>query len=56
MRQGPPVCLHNRPIDGPCRDCDHENGCNAGNPCPHPNLQPFAAKETSPVTTIKETR
>ncbi len=44
MRQGPPVCLHNRPIEGPCRDCEIELGCNAGTPCPHPNLQPLKVK------------
>jgi len=71
MRQGPPVCLHNKPIEGPCRLCefefaigshcvcceqyfrsDHERmdhecpggGCNAGTPCPHPNLQPLKVK------------
>ena len=50
MRQGPPVCLHNRPIEGPCRDCEIESlyrrfgGCDAGDPCPHPNLQPLESE------------
>ena len=38
MRQGPPVCIHNKPIEGLCRDC----GCNASSPCSCPNLQPLA--------------
>ena len=51
MRQGPPVCIHNKPIEEHCRDC----GCNAGSPCPCPNLQPLSIDTQSWLLAIPTT-